>query len=67
MPSEPATHHRTIAVAMAPQSMKKKRGDGEDVEARHGDGGDPVDLAVGGLAAIDFGNRNHVGTNSIRS
>ncbi len=66
MPSEPATHHSTMAVAMAPQSMKNKRGNGEDVKRAHGNGGDLVDLAVGGLSAVDFGNRNHVGSNSIR-
>ena len=59
MPSEPATHHSTSIVAMAPQSMIEQRRDREDVERDHGDGGDPVDLAIGGLAAVDFGDRNH--------
>ena len=40
MPSEPATHHSTTAVAMAPQSMKKKAATGADVEGGHGNGGD---------------------------
>ena len=53
-------------MAMAPQSMKKKAATASDVERGHGDGGDPVELAVGGLAAIDFGHRNHVAMNSIK-
>jgi hypothetical protein len=50
----------------APVDEKQGR-DRADVEGGHGDSGNPVGLAVGSLAAVDFGNGNHDVPDSIRS
>ena len=61
MPSDPATHHRKTIISDGAPVDEEEGGDGADVKRRHGNGGDPVRLAIGGLAAVDIGNGDHVG------
>jgi hypothetical protein len=63
-PGDPPQHHR--GEDGAPVDVEE-RGDRADVKRAHGNGRDPVDLAIGGLSAINLGDWNHLVNDSSRT